>query len=429
MRNDGEVVGQDVADSTLSQISQRIGEMIEPRIFPVIEVLEADGVTYIRVVFTGSEAPYSCDGRYRIRRADEDVPMPSNELARAFADCSARTAPWDSRPSGTSTTNVVEGAVRRYVEKGSSRDRITEPYTDAADVLERSGLVVDGDTLTNAGSALFCRGGSPFRLTMGTLAGNTRTNILDLRQEDGPVFDLIDQAEHYIMANIRHRLVFDRGVEREEIPEIPRTAVREALVNAFCHRDYQDVAAVVVDIFTDTVEITNPGLFPAGKTPEDFMAGKARPSRARNPLIAATLYRAGIIEQYGSGIGRIKNACDAAGVRFEYYQEDECTRLVFYRPEVQSESEKTSEPPTTANNRQQPPRTAANRLDTLTQSEALVYEYLAAHGSSSTTAMFQDLGIPTRTLRDVLKRLSTRGIVSSSGADKNRTYTLTDKQP
>ena len=105
---------------------------------------------------------------------------------------------------------------------------------------------------------------------------------------------------------------------------------------------------MVVDIFTDTVEITNPGLFPAGKTPEDFMVGKARPSRARNPLIAATLYRAGLIEQYGSGIGRIKNACDAAGVRFEYHQEDECTRLVFYRPEVQSISSNAEEPPTTA---------------------------------------------------------------------------------
>lgn len=202
-----------------------------------------------------------------------------------------------------------------------------------------------------------------------------------------------------------------------------------SLAKTFCHRDYQDAAAVVVGIFTGTVEIANPGLFPAGKTPEDFMAGKARPSRARNPLIAATLYRAGIIEQYGSGIGRIKNACDAAGVRFEYYQEDECTRLVFYRSAIQNESEKTSEPPTTAANRREPPTTAANRLDTLTQNKALVYEYLAVHGSTSTTAMFRDLGIPTRTLRDVLKRLSAKGMVSASGADKNRTYTLTNKQP
>lgn len=52
----------------------------------------------------------------------------------------------------------------------------------------------------------------------------------------------------------------------------------------------------------------------------------------RNPLIASALFRSGIIEQYGSGIGRIRDACSEAGVKFEYRQHNDCTTLVFHRP-------------------------------------------------------------------------------------------------
>lgn len=241
--------------------------------------------------------------------------------------------PWDSRSSGKSLDSIVSGVVKRFVAKGNERDRITEEYIDDADVLGSSGLMLEDGTLTNAAATLFCKSSPSFRLTMGVLDGNARTKILDLRQEDGPAFDLIDRAEHFVISNIRRRLVFGNGVARDEIPEIPRSAVREGIINAFCHRDYTDVAAVVIDVFTDTVEITNPGLFPAGKSPEAFIAGKVKPpSRGRNPLISNALFRSGIIEQYGSGIGRIRDACSEAGVKFEYRQDDDCTKLVFHRP-------------------------------------------------------------------------------------------------
>lgn len=76
VKNNGDVVGQDVSDKTLRAISREIGEKIEPRVIPEITALTADdGRTYIRVSFDGDDAPYACDGRYRIRRADEDILM------------------------------------------------------------------------------------------------------------------------------------------------------------------------------------------------------------------------------------------------------------------------------------------------------------------------------------------------------------------
>ena len=81
--SDGEVVGQDVSESdkTLRDVSQAVGNRIEPRIYPQIERLETpDGRAYVKVTFSGGERPYACDGRYRIRSADEDVPMSASAL-------------------------------------------------------------------------------------------------------------------------------------------------------------------------------------------------------------------------------------------------------------------------------------------------------------------------------------------------------------
>ena len=81
VRNDGEVVGQDVSDKTLRDVSQAVGNHIEPRVYPQIERLETpDGRAYVKVTFSGGERPYACDGRYRIRSVDEDVPLSASAL-------------------------------------------------------------------------------------------------------------------------------------------------------------------------------------------------------------------------------------------------------------------------------------------------------------------------------------------------------------
>ena len=157
---------------------------------------------------------------------------------------------------------------------------------------------------------------------MGVLASGSKVDILDLKHEDGPASGLIDLAERYVFSNVRRRLVIKGDAAREEVPEMPREAIREAIVNALCHRDCTVGLAVGLNISPDTVEIVNPGLFPEGDSPETHIEGKVgAASDPRNPLIANLLFRAGIVEQYGSGIPRIKRSCDAANAKFEYRQE------------------------------------------------------------------------------------------------------------
>lgn len=92
VRNDGEVVGQEVSEKTLRDVSQAVANHIEPRVYPQIERLVTDdGKAYVRVEFSGFETPYACDGRYRIRSADEDDPMSRARLQGMIMEAGNRS--------------------------------------------------------------------------------------------------------------------------------------------------------------------------------------------------------------------------------------------------------------------------------------------------------------------------------------------------
>ncbi|MBI4602382.1 MAG: hypothetical protein HY721_10530, partial [Planctomycetes bacterium] len=107
-------------------------------------------------------------------------------------------------------------------------------------------------------------------------------------------------------------------VRRRDLPEYPVEAVREAVINAVVHADYSiGGAGTKVAVFDDRIEITNPGLLPFGLTLEAALAGV---SRLRNRVIGRVFRELGLIEQWGSGLGRITAACANAGLpapRFE----------------------------------------------------------------------------------------------------------------
>lgn len=145
------------------------------------------------------------------------------------------------------------------------------------------------------------------------------------------MFDLVHKADLYILNNTRRRIVIKGPGPRDEIPEIPREAVREALLNAYCHIDWAQRDFVVIDIYYDSVEILSAGWFIDGQDPERHLSGLDRDSTTRNELIARTLFRSKEIESYGSVLSRIKEFRDAAVIRVEYQRCRDGTPLVFHR--------------------------------------------------------------------------------------------------
>ncbi|MCK4358752.1 MAG: DeoR family transcriptional regulator [Candidatus Cloacimonetes bacterium] len=119
------------------------------------------------------------------------------------------------------------------------------------------------------------------------------------------------------------------GITREESsPAL--VAIREALVNSLCHRDYNNPKGNEIAIFKDRVEIYNPGKFPEGYTPDDFIKGKEK-SILRNPLIANVLYLRKDIEKWGSGLKRIYDECVEKEIKVDFVTLKSGFSVIFYR--------------------------------------------------------------------------------------------------
>lgn len=118
-------------------------------------------------------------------------------------------------------------------------------------------------------------------------------------------------------------------VRRKDIPEYPPAAVREAVLNAVVHTDYSlSGMNIKVAVFDDRIEITNPRFLPFGLTIEAAISGV---SKLRNRVIGRVFRELGLIEQWGSGIGRIIAACAAAGLQPPRFEEIETSfRVTIY---------------------------------------------------------------------------------------------------
>lgn len=341
IKPDGTPVGQEITEKTLRDISQAIYNNIEPQIFPEITIVQFDGKECIHIRFEGYNTPYFAYGIARIRIADEDRTFSQQELLHYIRKNQNAEDSWERMTSSFSTTEVNEQKVVDYIRKGQDAGRIDFPYTNKETTLNKL-LLTNGDKLNNAGMVLFCES-MYAELQMAIFAGKERLTFLDIQRKRGSIFDLVDAAERYITANTRWKVLFDGSLQRKEIPEFPMDAVREALINSFCHKDYGACQSNEVTIYKDRIEIYNPGSFPSGFQPEDFISGNERPIR-RNPLITSVLYYSKAVEGFGTGLKRIVDACQKADCRYAFKILKSGFVVIFYRK--QEEEEKSDETPT-----------------------------------------------------------------------------------
>jgi ATP-dependent DNA helicase RecG len=315
VKNDGNVTGQQVGGATLREVSRAIAEHIEPKVFPLVEKISLEGKDCIRVAFSGKDVPYLAYGRAYIRVADEDRQVSGTELGRMFLARDDEQTRWESQVSRKKIADMNEKVLKFFVRRANVAGRIDFSFQNARTTLNKLGLISGGKPL-RAAEVLFCDEG-PLEVQAAVFAGTDKRTFIDIKQFRGNAFELLEKSEAYLKEHLNWRVQFG-SLERKEIPEVPFGALREALVNSVCHRDYRNPKGNEVAIFRDRVEIYNPGEFPAGHTPEDFLSGRER-SILRNPLIAETLFKSKDIEKWGSGLKRIADECkeQGVGVKFE----------------------------------------------------------------------------------------------------------------
>ena len=185
------------------------------------------------------------------------------------------------------------------------------------ELLEHLNLLNDG-RLTNAAVLLF--GKSPQRFLISSEikcahfhGTEVAKPIPSYQVYKGTAFDLVDQAVDFVLSKI-NRSIGTRA-ESVQVPvtyEIPKEVVTEAIVNAVVHRDYTDNGSVQVMLFTDRLEVWNPGRLPSPLTLEKLRV--AHRSVPGNPLLAESMYLAEYIERMGTGTLDMIRRCVKTGL-------------------------------------------------------------------------------------------------------------------
>lgn len=319
----GEVVG--VADhNRLKSQVQSFGRTADPPI--AVEVESIDDVLCVTVPEQHSK-PYSFGGRFFVREGASTQRLSRDEIRDFFYE--EGLIRMDETPYNAfdPAIELTRGRWARFAERAG-----IEPSLDPIAVLENLHLLRDS-RMTHAGAWLLADDITRYTLqacvTCAVFRGASKTNILDRKEFQGDLYTIYREVMAYLQAKLNSALI-PNAAGREEHLELPERALREAVVNAIAHRDYRSTANVQVYVFQDRVEIVTPGGLPAGMREED-LGSKSVP---RNPLLFSILYRMKLVEQIGSGIRRIRDACREHGIAEpELHVSADWFTVTFARPE------------------------------------------------------------------------------------------------
>ncbi|HEU0301474.1 MAG TPA: RNA-binding domain-containing protein [Longimicrobium sp.] len=326
--DDGRVVGQQVSTGTLEDVVREL-QRISPQPLLAPETVPVDGgraVILIRV--PRGEGPYTYDGRPYMRVGPTTVQMPPEHYQRLLVERMQSSQRWETQVAcGVTFEDLDPEEVMRTADEAVRRNRLTDPLTRRLeDLLLGFGLLRDGELL-NGALVLFGRRDRLLpmfpqcALRMARFRGREMGDFLDTRQETGNAFHLFAKAQEFLRDHLPVAGRIVPGLfERVDDPLYPPVALREALANAFCHRDYAvHGGSVGLALFDDRLEISSTGPLRFGLRPSDLLA--PHPSLPWNPTIASVLYLRGIIEKWGRGTIKIDELTQRAGLaRPEFHE-------------------------------------------------------------------------------------------------------------
>ncbi|MBR4628700.1 MAG: putative DNA binding domain-containing protein [Ruminococcus sp.] len=206
----------------------------------------------------------------------------------------------------------------------------------------------------------------------------------------------------------------EQGLFRISIPEFNPRAVREAIVNAFAHRDYTQLGRVLVKIDGDGLTVSNPGGFIEGVTYQNILTVEPH---GRNPVLADALKRVGLAERSGRGVDRIFEGSLIYGRELPDYSESTATSVRLFIPRgmpdkrmvalITEEQQKTGQP--------------------ISLSSLFVLNALKHNRRMSLNEISSECNIPESKLRSTVEQLTEAGIVDGIGNGRGRVYVLSAK--
>lgn len=319
------VAGLADPQAVISKATELIKARIDPAPRYMVQVVEIEGKVCVDLeVQNGPAYPYyyAADGVrvVYVRHGDQSVEATARELNELILKGMNQT--FDALPSPYRVGDVS------FTLLAATFKNLRHEEFDLAKELPSAGLVTLDGQVTNGG-LLLCDQGvlRQSRVFCTRWKGNCKGNIdedaLDDKEFQGAsLITLLQNAEDFIRNNSKNPWSI-RGMRREERSDYPYKAVREVLVNALIHRDYQILGSEIhVDIFDDRLEIFSPGGMMNGQRIQDMDLHHI-PSMRRNQVISDVFSRLDLMERRGSGIDRILNSYAEVAQKPAFYSDSD----------------------------------------------------------------------------------------------------------
>jgi len=386
----------------------------ELRCHPPVQVSwqmqDAGGAQVIAITIPRSTELHSLsDGRVLVRVGAANKPLGGEAIRQLAATKSS--ADYEAEPvPGATRADLDDAVIAEYLVEREKRGRKHLGSPD--ELLTDLGAMTPAGQPTTSGVLLFGRNpqvyfphsGLVFVKFLGTEPrGEGGLPGYGRREEiGGPLARIIERAWQVTLEEMTKGAVV-KGLEREEKTEYPPFAVREALVNAVCHRDYRVRGRrIEIRMFSDRMEVISPGGLPGFITVDNLVEEHF----SRNPRIVAGLFQWGYIEELGLGIDRMIEEMTQAGHRPPQFKAQPHSFTVIL-----------------SNVRERRPTPAWER--TMNERQVRALTYLREHGSI-TNREYQQLcpDVSAETLRIDLADLVGRGMLMRVGAKKGTYYIL-----
>jgi ATP-dependent DNA helicase RecG len=354
--------------------------------------------------------PYVFDGKPFWRIGSSTRRMPQQAYQQMLMDRTDALQFWNAETTTPLAIEDLDQAQILYTLDESikrGRTKAALATKDPKTALQTLGLLKNG-LITHAAGMLFCRDAethfpqSLLRLVL--FKGLTKSEILDSRRIYDNAFALLAETEDFLMRHMSISSEFIPGkMARKDHPEYSLRAVREAMVNAICHRDYRiKGGSISLMMYDNRLEITSHGTLPRGITVDDLK--QVHESFPRNAKITHVMYKCGVIESVGSGTQEMIQECQAIGAPEPEYIEKGTTFMVrFYK-----------------NKQDQQP-------EVLTPRQQEILNIMASRNDCTTTQIRQTIKEPPtdRTLRSDLAQLEALGYVLRHGEGSGTRWRVT----
>ncbi|MFH1209941.1 MAG: helix-turn-helix domain-containing protein [archaeon] len=384
-----QIKGIEITNRLKSQIHDLVRNF-DPKLAVSLE--EFDNILIINVP-EGKNKPYSASGKFYVRQGTNSQQLTTDEIREFFQ----KEGKIFFDESVNKEFSFKNGFSKTKFSIFIQRANLSKTISDE-DILKNLGVLTKTGKFKNAGVLFFCDNVEKFFrhaiITCVLYKGNDKYKIMDRKDFTEDTISNYNGAMTFLVRNLRLEYKIETAGPREEILEIPEDALREAIINAMAHRDYNEKGAnIQIDIFDNRVEISNPGGLISMIKKEEF----GKKSISRNPLLFSLFKSADLVEKIGSGIGRMRNAMRNAGLPMPKFIFTNFFTVILRRP------------PTPQVTPQVTPQAE------LTELENKIVSEIKINPKISRKELAKKLGIGSETVKEYLEKLKTKGVLKRVG--------------